>query len=237
MRQRAEGDSLLFAPYSSALGALMVPKDRGINSLAELKGRRLGVAGSPLDKSWLLLRAFARATIRVDLAEVVEPIYGAPPLLSEQLKLGRLDGVLTFWNFAARLDAAGYQRLIDMADVMTSLGVTPSPPLIGFVWREALLRAKPDLAAAFFRAVRGANEVLKSEDAAWERLRPEMRVESEAEFQRLRDYFRAGIPNPWGEAETGAAEQLFKILNKLGGSQLVGPRTRFDPSLFWSPKA
>jgi NitT/TauT family transport system substrate-binding protein len=237
MRQRAEGDSLLFAPYSSALGALMVPRGRGINSLADLKGRRLGVAGSALDKSWLLLRAFARDTTGNDLADIVEPIYGAPPLLSEQLKLGRLDGVLTFWNFAARLDAAGYQRLIDMADVMTSLGVTPSPPLVGFVWREALLRAKPDQVAAFFRAVSGANQVLKTEDTVWERLRPEMRPESEAEFQRLRDYFRAGIPNPWGEAETRAAERLFKILNELGGPQLVGPRTRFDPSLFWSPKA
>jgi NitT/TauT family transport system substrate-binding protein len=216
---------------------LMEPRGLGINSLADLKGRRLGVAGSALDKSWLLLRAFARDTTGNDLADIVEPIYGAPPLLSEQLKLGRLDGVLTFWNFAARLDAAGYQRLIDMADVMTSLGVTPSPPLVGFVWREALLRAKPDQVAAFFRAVSGANQVLRTEDTVWERLRPEMRPESEAEFQRLRDYFRAGIPNPWGEAETRAAERLFKILNELGGPQLVGPRTRFDPSLFWSPKA
>ena len=44
----------------------------------------------------------------------------APPLLSEQLKLGRLDAVLTFWNFAARLDADGFVRVIDMADVMAA---------------------------------------------------------------------------------------------------------------------
>jgi NitT/TauT family transport system substrate-binding protein len=237
MRQRAEGDSLQFYPYSSALGALMVPREQGFKSLADLKGKRLGVAGSALDKSWLPLRAFSRNTLHADLAEIVEPIYGAPPLLSEQLRLGRLDGVLTFWNFAARLDAAGYQPLIDMIDVMTSLGVTPPPPLVGFVWREELMRTKRDQVAGFFRAVSGANQILKAEDTAWERLRPVMGIESDAEFRRLKDYFRAGIPTPWGEAETKAAGRLFGILSGLGGTELVGPRTRFDPSLFWAPKA
>ena len=236
MRQRAEGDSLLFRPYSNALGALMVPRDKGFTSLADLKGKRLGVAGSPLDKSWLLLRAFSRNTLHADLAEIAEPIYGAPPLLSEQLRLGRLDGVLTFWNFAARLEAAGYQPLIDMVDVLTGLGVTPSPPLVGFVWREELLRTKPDQVAGFFRAVTGANQILKTEDVAWDRLRPVMGIGSNPEFGRLKAYFRAGIPTPWGPGETQAAERLFGILSELGGPELVGPRTRFDPTLFWVPK-
>jgi NitT/TauT family transport system substrate-binding protein len=59
-----------------------------------------------------------------------------------------------------------------------------------------------------------------------------MRAETEAEFMRLRDYFRAGIPAPWTEAHTRAAERLFDILKELGGSALLGERTRFDPALF-----
>jgi len=237
MRQQAEGDSLRFRPYSNALGALMVPGDKGFKSVADLRGKRLGVAGSPLDKSWLLLRAYCRSKFNADLADISEPVYGAPPLLSEQLRLGRLDGVLTFWNFAARLDAAGYRPLIDMVDVLTELGVTPPPPLVGFVWREELLRTKPDQVAGFFRAVTGANQILKTEDAAWERLRPVMGIGSDPEFGRLKAYFRAGIPTPWGLGETQAAERLFGILSELGGPELVGPGTRFDSSLFWVPKA
>jgi NitT/TauT family transport system substrate-binding protein len=237
MRQRAEGDSLRFRPYSNALGALMVPKDKRFTSLGDLKGKRIGVAGSALDKSWLLLRAYSRNKLHADLADIAEPVYGAPPLLSEQLRLGRLDGVLTFWNFAARLDAAGYQPLVDMIDVLTELGVTPSPPLVGFVWREALLSTKPEQVAGFFRAVSSANQILKTDDAAWERLRPVMGIGSDDEFGRLKEYFRAGIPTPWGPAETKAAERLFGILNELGGPELVGARTRFDSALFWVPKA
>jgi len=237
MRQRAEGDSLLFRPYSNALGALMVPQGKGFTSLADLKGKRIGVAGSALDKSWLLLRAYSRNKLHADLADIAEPVYGAPPLLSEQLRLGRLDGVLTFWNFAARLHATGHEPLIDMVHVLTELGVSPSPPLVGFVWREELLRTKPEQVAGFFRAVSGANQILKTDDAAWERLRPVMGIDSDDEFGRLKEYFRAGIPTPWGAAETQAAERLFGILRELGGPDLVGPSTRFDSSLFWIPKA
>ena len=50
-RERALGDDLVFYPYSSALGAVMVPANSPIEDVVGLKGRKLGVAGGPLDKS------------------------------------------------------------------------------------------------------------------------------------------------------------------------------------------
>ena len=58
-RERALGDDLVFYPYSSTLGAVMVPANSPIKDIADLKGKKLGVAGGPLDKSWLLLQALA----------------------------------------------------------------------------------------------------------------------------------------------------------------------------------
>ena len=196
------------------------------------------MAGSALDKSWLLLRAFCRNKLHADLAEIAEPIYGAPPLLSEQLRLGRLDGVLTFWNFAARLDAAGYQPLIDMVDVLTGLGVTPSPPLVGFVWREELLRTKPDQVAGFFRAVSGANQILKTEDAAWERLRPAMGIESDAEFGRLKDLLQGRHPDTMGPGPRPRQQSGFSEFSaNSAGRSWSAPGHASIPTLFWVPKA
>ena len=59
-RERSLGDKLLFTPYSTALGAVMTPRDSQISSLGDLAGRSLGVAGGALDKSWLLVQAAAR---------------------------------------------------------------------------------------------------------------------------------------------------------------------------------
>lgn len=236
LRKRAEGDAVLFYPYSVSLGAVMVAADSPVKSLADLRGKKIGVAGGPLDKSWLVLRAHSREAMGDDLADVAEPVFGAPPLLSEQLKIGRIDAVLTFWNFAARLEAEGYHALVEMSDVMRELGIDPPSPLVGFVWHEDTMEEKREAVIRFFRAVDEANTILASSDAAWERLRPSMQLGTEAEFIPLRDAFRAGIPDKWGKAQLDATRHLFDVLAEMGGEELLGPATRFDPALFWTPE-
>ncbi len=58
-RARALGAKLLFYPYSSAVGSVMVKGDSPVRNIDDLKGRVLAVAGGPLDKSWLIVQAAA----------------------------------------------------------------------------------------------------------------------------------------------------------------------------------
>ena len=51
-----------------------------IAALADLQGKTLGVAGGPLDKSWLLLQAYAERS-GADIAKRSRVVFGAPPLL------------------------------------------------------------------------------------------------------------------------------------------------------------
>ena len=140
LRQRAKGGDLKFAPYSSALGSLMVRKDSPIKSLADLEGKKIGVAGTGIDKSWILLRAYSRKTLGKDIAHIAEPVFGAAPLVTEEFRNGRLDAVLNFWTYAARLQAEGAHELLTMADVVKGLEVSPTPPLVGFIWSEKQVR-------------------------------------------------------------------------------------------------
>lgn len=232
MRRRGDGEMLRFAPFSNALGALMVAANSPVRALSDLKGRKIGVAGGALDKSWLLLRAYASERAGIDLATVAEPVYGAAPLVSEQLALGRIDAVLTFWPYAARLDAKGFTRLMDMKDVIGGLGISPAPPLVGFVWNERIMKEKGEALAGFFRAIAAANRVLATSDRAWERIRPLMQAADDAEFAKLRDYFRAGIPGSFDAGALGACERLYQVLARTGGEELVGRKPGFDPALF-----
>ena len=109
-RQRAAGDDFVFVPYSNALGALVLGPGNKARDVTGLKGRKIGIAGGPVDKNWLLLRAWTRKHHGFDLADSAEAVFAAPPLLNEQLRTGRLDAVLTFWPFAARLEAGGATR-------------------------------------------------------------------------------------------------------------------------------
>jgi NitT/TauT family transport system substrate-binding protein len=232
MRQRSGGEAVKFSPFSSALGALMVPKDSPVQSVADLAGKKLGVAGTAIDKSWLLLRAYSRSTTGRDIAETASPVFGAAPLMTEEIKNGRLDAVLNFWTFAARLSGAGYRQVIGVAEILKALQVEPLPSLVGFIWKESTGAAKAGEIATFLKCVQQGNEVLAKSDAAWERLKPLLKAADEAEFAALKAYYRAGIPAPWTDAQTKAAEKLTNLLVELGDKELMGAATRFDAKLF-----
>ena len=123
MRQRSLGGDYLFMPFTAALGGVIVPEASPIKTVSDLKGKEIGVAGGPIDKSWILLRAYGIKLGAGDLASTAKPVFGAPPLLNEQAALGRVDALLNFWPFAVRLEAKGWRRLIAVSDIMRSFGI------------------------------------------------------------------------------------------------------------------
>jgi len=232
LRARGEGDDMLFAPYSAALGAVVARADGPVASVKDLTGKRLGVAGGPLDKSWLLLRGYGDKALGEDLAEAAEPAYGAPPLLNEQLRSGHLDAVLTYWHFAARLEGSGLRQVIGVPEMMDALGIEPNPPLVGFVWSEKRLAPRAGAMTGFLKAVRAANEILATSDAEWDRIRPLMQAEKDTEFAALKARYREGIVAGWSDAYTASAKKLYETLAAVGGPELVGEKTRFEPGVF-----
>ena len=230
-RQRASGADWTFSPTSAALGAVVVPAASALRTVPDLQGKRLGIAGSPLDKSWLLLRAHAQRAFKLDLDARVSKEFGPPPLLAEQLAAGRLDAVLTYWPFAAKAESGGMRRLVAMEDVVTALGLPPGVPFLGYVFSDAW--AAKGAAGPFLRAVAGARAILNTSDAEWERIAPLTGAGSPAELLGLRDWYRRGAPGAWDAGAQAAAGRLYDVLAAVGGTALVGPATRLTPGTFW----
>jgi len=232
-RQRGEGAAFSFMPYSKAVGTLMIPHASAIRNLADLKGRRVGVAGGPLDKSWLLLRAHAQKELGVDLAEVAEPVFGAPPLLNEELGRGRIDAVLTYWHYAARLEAGGARSFLTVADMIRSLGIDGNVPMLGYAFREEWAEDKGAALQGFIAASREAKALLAGSKEEWARLAPQIGTDDPAVLAFLQAGFRAGIPDRWSEPERKAAANLYAILVGIGGNKLVGQAKFLDARTFW----
>ena len=234
-RQRAEGKKYTFAPYSLAVGALMVRPDAGINSLADLEGKNLGIAGGPVDKSWLLIRAYSQKTMNKDVADMLQPNFAAPPLLNQLMGKGEMDAVLNFWHFNARLKAQGMKEVISVDQILPELGVEGQAPLLGWIFNETWADENKAAVEGFLRAARNASLMMKNDDALWTGfLKPLTKAKDDATLMALRDGFRAGIPEKCGETETGVAKQIFEILAKLGGEKLIGKSTTLQPGTFWS---
>lgn len=233
-RQRAEGGDLVFAPYSTSVGAIMVPADGPIRTLADLKGRTIGVAGGPLDKNWLLIQALATRDAGLDLSADAEIVYGAPPLLAEKARQKEFDAVLIFWNFAARLEAEGFRSLISGEEAAKAAGASGPVATIGYVFSEAWARDNPAAAKGFLAASRETKALLKSSDAEWETMRALLKAEDDATLRTLRDRYRQGIPSRDIAEEEKDAATLYKVLEGLAGEKLVGPGKVLDPGTYWS---
>jgi NitT/TauT family transport system substrate-binding protein len=233
-RQRAEGADFTFAPYSTSAGAVMVPAESDIRSLADLKGHRVGVAGGPLDKSWLMLRALTLRKHGFDPDKDSAKTFGAPPLLNEQIRNGGVDAVLNYWHFAARLKAAGLREVATMGQVTRELGITTDVPIIGYVFSEAWADKNMRAVQGFLRASQAAKAIMSKSDEEWQRLAPLTRAEDDATLAALRDGYRDGIPTAWGPAERNDAAKVYDILARLGGRELVGDSPHLAPGTFWA---
>src|SRR5580692_5885828 len=165
-RERALGDKLLFTPYSTTLGAVMAPKDSPVRRIADLAGRSIGVAGGPLDKSWLLLRAVALGS-GLDLTKEAQPSYGAPPLIAEKLVQGETETALEYWNFSADLEGRGLRRAIEMSDVEKALGASGPVAMTGYVFSEAFATSHKDVLRRYFTAAAEARKILAEDPSSW----------------------------------------------------------------------
>ncbi len=229
-RQRAAGQDIAFIPYSRAVGGVMVRADSPAQTLQDLSGAKIGIAGGPNDKSWIILRAYA-AQQGFDLLAETEQVYGAPPLIFQTARSGDLGGAINFWHFMAKQEAAGMRHLISVADAAAALGMDPAMPLLGYVVQSALVAEQPELVTAFAAASRDAKTQLAESEDDWARLRPIMNAADDAEFHALVAGFRAGIPED-GPISEDSARAMFRLMVDLGGEDLVGTATELPEGVF-----
>lgn len=230
-RQRAAGKDYVFVPYSKAVGGLVAPKGSGVTSLKDLVGGKIGIAGGPLDKSWLILRAYAQKEYGMDLKAETEQVFGAPPLIFKSGLSGDLQGAINFWHFLAKMKAAGMEEVISVETAGKALGLNTDTPLLGYYMKESFLAANPGLAQALYDASRDAKDLLASDDAAWEAIRPIMNAKTDAQFDLLKSDWLAGTPAR-GPVDIDGANKMLALMYDLGGADLVGKATTVPDGLF-----
>jgi NitT/TauT family transport system substrate-binding protein len=233
-RERSLGDALVFYPSSSTLGAVMAPAQSPIRAVADLKGRKLAVAGGPLDKSWLLLQAFARRS-GVDLKREATIVYGAPPLLSQKALQGESDATLTFWNFCADLESKGQRRTIGMDEVMRGLGAQGPVAIVGYTFDGAWAARNRSTVDRFLDATRQAKDILAASPNEWQRLAPRIGVSDASALAIYRQRFGEGIVRRPPAEEEADARALYRVLAEIGGADLVGPARELAAGTFYRP--
>ncbi len=230
---RAEGADYTFYPYSDTSGGLLVPAGSDIKNLTDLKGKKLGIAGGELDKNWLLLQTLGKQQ-GLDLNQSLEKVYGAPPLLNQQFENKRIDALLTYWQFAARLEAQGYRQLLSGEEIISQLGITEAVPSLGYVFKQSWGDQHKHALQAFLKTTQIARDKLCSTDEAWQNIANLTKTDDLATQQQLRKRYCQGRVEQWGEANKKAAEKIYGLLHQLGDNKLTGKAAQLQTGTFWS---
>ncbi|MDT8406617.1 MAG: ABC transporter substrate-binding protein [Methylococcales bacterium] len=235
--QRAAGRNYAFYPYSKVSGGIVSQPEHPLSSITDLTGLRIGVAGGELDKNWLLLSALYRKSTGQALEQQAQIVFAAPPLLSRQLQARQLDVVLTYWHFAARLEAQGFQLWRQGDALLNAMNLEPELPFLGYVFRRDWAEANRPRLTAFLHGVAEAREQLCTNDTRWQSIVPLTRSKDSVTQNLLRQRYCQGRVQAWESRLRSEADNTFKVLQALSGSRLTGKQRELDPKTFWSLSA
>lgn len=87
--------------------------------------------------------------------------------------------------------------------------------------------------AGLAAASRAAKDLLASDDAEWDRLRPKMNADTDEQFAALVAGFRAGIPAD-APIDEEAAGRMLELMYELGGEDLLGEATTLPSGTFYN---
>ncbi len=232
-KQRARGKDFTFIPYSTSAGSLMVKKSSNTTNIMELKDLRVGIAGSSIDKSWLLLRAYGMKTYGIDFKNYFKPSYAAPPLINGLIKNNELDASFNYWNYTARLKANNYREILNFNEVLIALNIEENLPLIGYVFRESFANSNAELIKKFIESSKKAKQILLESNDEWLRIVEFTGAKNIKTLEALRDSFRQGIPQTDIKSIEKSLKKTYRILADIGGKKLVGKSLDLDEGTLW----
>lgn len=214
-QRQAQGEALVFIPYSRSIGRVMVAGNSKLNWPEGLRGKRIGVAGGPYSKGWVLMQAAAQK-VGLDLQREANVTFAAPPLLNAELTKGRLDMVVTFWHYGARLKAQGYDELISLQTLTEQQGLDAHMPMLGYLFPRQWVAEQPDVAMGFANAVVETKGLLQQDNGRlWHAIRPMMKAKNDAEFAALREGYISGIPGVVGASQIKSAQMFYQLIDQL----------------------
>ncbi len=172
-----------------------------------------------------------------DLAKSARPAFGTPPLIAEKLASGELDAAPEFWTFSVDLEARGFRRAIDMADVEKALGAAGPVAMTGYVFTEKFAQDHTYALRRFLAAAAKAREALPNDPALWAPIKARLRLADDSALETYRKRYVEGLPKHPAAEEVEDAKALYRALVAVGGADLVGGAPEFDASLFYDPNA
>lgn len=209
------------APFLTWANTVLVPIDSPIKTLADFKGKRLGVFNKTgLD--WIVMRTAGMRVHKIDLDKDAQVSEGAVSLLRGLIEQGQLDGTQMFNDLTPAMLASGKFRLLDrIKDYIEALGL-PDTPFLIYTVTDKYAASKPQNVRAYLAAYQEAMHILQTDDAPWLERAGELKMMEESVVKTLIKETRPVMMSKFTEKTEADIKKTFDILLEVAGPEVLG---------------
>jgi ABC-type nitrate/sulfonate/bicarbonate transport system substrate-binding protein len=177
---------------------ILVPKDSPVRSIADLKGKKIGMFGGPGGGTTLLFRMLAKRYYGFDPQTDSKLFYGAPGLLAGQLDKGQIDAALLLDPIVESALATGTVRALTPdigTDWKDRTGQTPL--LVAMQMSREWAGKNPDVARRFVAAFADSLQYMQDHPEVWGEFASTVGLRDRASVDLLRESAGPAIVNEW----------------------------------------
>jgi NitT/TauT family transport system substrate-binding protein len=236
---RAHGTGLnnivAFAPTSVYDNVIIVPANSPITSLAQLKGKTIGVwsnAGADV----LATRAAIQKKYHFDYFSASTVLPLAAPLLNTELESGQVDAAIQFTNLADLLVSQGKARRLGyISDLLhQTMGLPVKSPFGVFTTSSQKLK-NPQMRQGlhrFMELFKAGVHLMDTSNSVWTPLAQSQGITDPTAISAfITEQRKYGATTFWNQSVINSIHKLFTIVHFLGGESVFGV-SKFVPQAY-----
>jgi NitT/TauT family transport system substrate-binding protein len=213
---------------------VLVKADSSIKTMADLKGKRLGLFGGANAATSWLFRVLAVKHFGFDPNKDGKIHFGAPPLLVGMLEQGELDAVLILDPFITQmLESGKFRSIASIGDIWRQKS-GQEPMLVSVTVNEPWAKANPQIVKRFVVAFREALIYLKTRPEVWPEIAQSMKIRTEKGMKQLHERTANAIITRWDrkfiEDQYAYAAELYRTFGGASDIPEKIPEGTFDMS-------
>jgi NitT/TauT family transport system substrate-binding protein len=220
---RGQGkDVIVIDGVFSPVNMVFVNPDSDIQTLSDLRGRKLGIFGGPGSTTFTFLAVLAENWHDINLFDEVELVTAPGPALIELLGRGDVDAALLGTTESIQIySEERYRVLVSLSDEYRERQGGRAPSHVTVATNEQFATDSPDIVRDYLAAYAMTLEYIDNNPQVWDEYGPTINMNTAEERTLLREMMGPNLMRNWDEAQVAVQNEYLELVHDIVGDSVL----------------